>query len=62
MIKPGEFSQPENIRIPVPFMVLRGPLVLDDCLLVTIRIERDGGGKKAIILSRMTETDEQGRD
>jgi hypothetical protein len=53
-----ESARTEDARIPVPFMLLRGPLVREDCLTVTIRIKRDADGKKAIVISRMPESNE----
>ena len=46
-------------RIPVPFMVLRGPLVREDCFTLTIRIGQDAEGKKAITISRAVESNEE---
>jgi hypothetical protein len=53
-----EACHTEGTRIPIPFMVLRGPLVREDCLTVTISIKRNADGKKAITISRMLETSE----
>ena len=54
----GEGGTEEN-SIPVPFMVLRGPLVREDCFTLTIRIGQDAEGKKAITISRAVESNEE---
>jgi hypothetical protein len=54
----NESREPEDTKIPVPFMVLRGPLVHEDCLILTMRIKRDADGRKAIIISQASETNE----
>ena len=42
--------------IPVPFMVLKGPLVREDCFTVTININTNDEGKKAITISCITDS------
>jgi hypothetical protein len=49
-----------DAKLPLPFMVLRGPLVREDCFTVTIRIHTDAEGKKEIIISQANGSDELG--
>jgi hypothetical protein len=53
-----EFGASSDAVIPVPLMVLRGPLVREDCHTITLRIDRDIEGKKTITISQVVESNE----
>jgi hypothetical protein len=39
-------------------MMLRGPLVREDCFTVAVRIKKDADNNKAVTISRILETEE----
>lgn len=47
-----------DVKIPFPFMMLRGPLVREDCFTVTVSINKDADNKNAVTISRIIETKE----
>jgi hypothetical protein len=53
-----ESGASDDTKIPIPFMVLRGPLVREDCLTVTIHITKDADSNTSIIISQVIESNE----
>jgi hypothetical protein len=59
MINPSdEKGNSGDVKIPFPFMMLRGPLVREDCFTVAVRIKKDADNNKAVTISRIFETKE----